>query len=538
MAEVVVKLRDGTELPGADPIVIVGPNGSGKTREAHRLGEQTTNPIEFVNAMRSPRFSPQLPAMSQTQARQQHDHARKAARTQHWELASDFDVALSQLLAEDGDAARAYREKSKAGEAVAHIGDTALERIVTIWARTFPGRRLEWKDWSPVVHNERGSVETYSASQMSDGERAALYLMCKVLLVAPNLVLVVDEPETHFHSQLAVRLWDELESAREDLRFVYVTHDLVFALSREPAQFLLADPRSGLVPVAMESGLPAEVRREILGAASFSYFASRVVFCEGEDHSLDKQFLSAWFRSRDTVVLPAGSCAAVRDCVSSLAGSKLIDNLDAIGVIDRDFHPDSYFARLDPSVFCLPVHEIEGILCLPGVIDRLALHLSRALSKSANQLVLDAITEEMLSRVAFERARQQVLNAVEDRILSKPGGYAENDLRNHLGAIEGTLGADATLVAVYESELAHAREVRLGGDPAAVVRLFPSKPVAATVATVLGLSVRRLFDLVCGALAAGPNDPLAALGADLEVQLAVLKLPARQVAERQFTNPA
>ena len=52
MADMLVKLRDGTELSGSTPIVIVGPNGSGKTREAHRLNEQTTHPIEYVNALK------------------------------------------------------------------------------------------------------------------------------------------------------------------------------------------------------------------------------------------------------------------------------------------------------------------------------------------------------------------------------------------------------------------------------------------------------------------------------------------------------
>lgn len=155
MAELKITLPDGTELGGAEPIVIIGPNGSGKTRESRRLGERTS-PIEFVNALRNTRISPQLPAMSQLQARQNHESVKNSARSQPWEIASDFDFILSQLLAEDGDAARAFRHRSKEGESVEDIPPTALEIAENLWRDIFPGRRLEWKDWSPSLLMKKG----------------------------------------------------------------------------------------------------------------------------------------------------------------------------------------------------------------------------------------------------------------------------------------------------------------------------------------------------------------------------------------------
>ena len=194
--------------------------------------------------------------MSQTQARTQYDHARTRSRNQHWEMISDFSFALSQLIAVDGGSARRFRARSRAKESVEDIPPTALEIIEDMWSEIFPGRQLDWEDWSPVVKNEKGEIQSYTANQMSDGERAALYLMAKVLLAEPNQVMVIDEPETHFHSHLAVRLWDALQHSRSDLRFVYLTHDVPFALSREPATFCWADPRSGLSPVDVNKGLP------------------------------------------------------------------------------------------------------------------------------------------------------------------------------------------------------------------------------------------------------------------------------------------
>ena len=142
LTEMPITLPSGIRLLGMDPVVIIGPNGSGKTRQS-RLLTTDNGSIEFVNALRNTRISQQLPAMSQLQARQQHDSMRNNARNQPWEIASDFDFILSQLLAEDGDAAREYRQLSKNGQSLLEIPRTALEIVQELWSDIFPGRELE-----------------------------------------------------------------------------------------------------------------------------------------------------------------------------------------------------------------------------------------------------------------------------------------------------------------------------------------------------------------------------------------------------------
>ena len=62
-----LRLHDATELPGKSPVVVIGPNGSGKTRQTRQL---TANiPMDFVNALRNTRVSPDLPAMGYDAAR-------------------------------------------------------------------------------------------------------------------------------------------------------------------------------------------------------------------------------------------------------------------------------------------------------------------------------------------------------------------------------------------------------------------------------------------------------------------------------------
>lgn len=535
MADLAITLPNGTVIAGDRPVVILGANGSGKTRESRNITATPPQQIEFVNALRNTSFGKQLDAMSQANAQQQHNSARSRSRSQHWEMVSDFSFALSQLVGEDGDSARAYRDLNELGQSVKHIPKTALQIVNQLWTEVFPGRSLSWKDWAPIVENERGEVQSYTASQMSDGERSALYLMAKVLLAQTDQVMVIDEPETHFHSHLAVKLWDALERSRSDLRFVYVTHDLTFALSREPADFLLSDPRSGLVPIDVDNGLPAEIRRDILGAASFSYFASRIILCEGDEHSLDKLLFSAWFNGRDTVVLPVGSCEGVRQAVRALSKNRLVENLEAIGIVDRDFQPEAVFATLEQEILALPIHEIEGLLCIPVIVERLGQHLSKHVPASdVPGIIQSAVSEQLILKTAQERAKYRLLNQVEDIIVSTPAGRDEVAVREHFARIGSNLGSSLDAGEILAQELDLLRSAKNSGDVQKMIRLIPSKPLAVAVSNRLGLKPRDLFQLMHSALLANQDDALGNLGRDLQTILLDIGLPQRSVSDRPF----
>ncbi|MCU1280996.1 MAG: uncharacterized protein JWM53_4542 [bacterium] len=207
--EIVLRLEGGEEIGGSGPVVIVGPNGSGKTRQSRTLAADVK--VEFVNALRNTRVAPELPAMGRDNARNQYRASRDQARSQHWELSmSEFDSMLANLLAEnamaDSDFVRRYREHPGS---VGPPPVTPLSRVTELWREVFTGRDLLWREWHPMVRSTTtGQPLEYQGHQMSDGEKAALYVAAVVFSADPGVVLVVDEPETHFHSLLAVRLWN------------------------------------------------------------------------------------------------------------------------------------------------------------------------------------------------------------------------------------------------------------------------------------------------------------------------------------------
>ena len=63
------------------------------------------------------------------------------------------------------------------------------------------------KDSKFLTYFEKnGMEEEYFSNQMSDGERAVLYLTAQILCVPQNKTLIVDEPEIHLHHSIMNRL--------------------------------------------------------------------------------------------------------------------------------------------------------------------------------------------------------------------------------------------------------------------------------------------------------------------------------------------
>ncbi len=514
----VITLADGSVLEGNSPLVVLGPNGSGKTRQARTITSDAS--IEFVNALRNTRVSPQIPAMGYGDAHNNFVSQRNQAKASHWEISSDFDYLLSQLLAQDAMVAMDYmRDVRRDGEGVLPPR-TALSQVEEIWAEVFPGRDLIWKEWAPHVRSVTTAAEgeqpvEYSGNQMSDGEKAALYLAGRVFSVESG-ILVVDEPETHLHSLLAIRLWDELEAARPDLRFVYVTHDLTFALSRRDARFVLASPTSGLKVLELGNELPDDVAGVLLGSASLSFYARRVVFCEGEDKSVDDQIYNAWFNKQDTVVRSVGSCEMVLRCVDALSNSGIATSLESLGIVDRDFVPDEFIASLPAQVFVLGLHEVESLLCLPAVLTAVAQHLGKAVDLAVYRGQLgNAVTITDRHRIVLDRWKRR-LEPLLESLVSTVRSRTESldlivaDIPNLFDHTKWSFSPEDLLVTEKERVEATVPD----GTADEILRLAPGKKFLGIAAHSVGMTVPAYTSLVVTALQ-GADLKLSPLGEEL-----------------------
>jgi len=365
VSETSIKIDPEQEVLGIGPVVILGPNGAGKTR--HAVNMAGWNNADAIGALRNIALPPDIAMTSLPQAKTQLEQQLQQRRSQPWQMSSEINQLFSKLMAEDSSSAIRFRDQHKADPS-AEPETTKLMRLSEVWERLFPGRQIDFSGHRPVVRSDYSSAGgEYPAQQMSDGERVALYLAGRVL-DSDSSIIIVDEPEVHFHSRLAARFWTELEQLRSDCRFVYVTHDLPFALSRRDARYVIIRPNVPPQLVNLEEGIPPEIAQSLLAAASFSIHARRVVFCEGaESSSVDHALYHAWFSEPETAVVPVGASSDVVRCAVSFGRSDLVAGLDAIGIVDRDYWPDRYVSNLPAEVVCLAVHEVENFFCLPDV---------------------------------------------------------------------------------------------------------------------------------------------------------------------------
>ena len=521
--DIPIKIAENLQLSGTTPIVLLGPNGAGKTR--HATAMMGWNNADMIAALRNIALPTDIGMLSIEQAKRELVNYFNRRRSQPWELSSEINNLFSKLMAEDSAAAIHFRDAFVPGSA-SLPEKTKLMRLQDAWTNLFPGRHIDFAGYHPMVHSDYSSTSgDYPAQAMSDGERVALYLAGRVLDSDRNII-IVDEPEVHFHSRLGTRFWNEMEQVRSDCRYVYITHDLPFALSRRDATFVIVMPNRPPQVISLKSGLPKDLIEALLAAASFSIHAKRIVFCEGiEGPSLDQAIYSAWFDGPDTAVIPVENGDNVSRCTVAFGQNNLVSGVEAIGIIDRDYWPETYLSALPSSVVSLKVHEVENLLCLESVFVAVAQHLGLNLTDATSRyltFINDAksrFTGGLFNKQHSERFRRRCEHEYRRALNRIPVGDDPAAMElTHVAALDTATWpvSPATILAEEKALLEHA----LLESADEFNRVYPGKVFVKLAASALGMQPSAYEDLLCSALGAKQAEPLFQLGKQLQDCLA------------------
>ena len=247
---------------------------------------------------------------------------------------------------------------------------TKLQQLKQIWDGLLPHRALQVSEASiKVTPQSANNPTSYDGSEMSDGERAIFYFLGQCL-VARKTALIIDEPEGHIHKAILGPLWDTVEKARPDCGFVYITHDLDFAVTRAASSstsfvLITINRNNGKLRACPKiPGCPNMWSRNSSAAAN-QFCSSRA------SGSMDLTIYRHQYA--EFTIVPIGSCDAVIHSVASYRGSSTLHRLGACGLVDAD-HRDAaeVDSLLQRKVYVLPVAEIENLLLLPEVFLALA----------------------------------------------------------------------------------------------------------------------------------------------------------------------
>ena len=365
-------------LKAGKTTIIIGANGSGKTRLAVYLEEQLGEKAHRIAAHRALSLNPNVDRIPETKARQYLTYGdsgnsvsisnRKYYRWKNnapTSLLNDFDRLLQYLFAQQNNLAVENNQKLNRREKITN-SKTKLDILQEVWERLLPLKKLHITADDIRVSSTSIESADYSASEMSDGERAVFYILGQVLSANEGSILIFDEPELHIHKSIISNLWDEIEKLRPDCSFLMITHDIEFAATRVAKKYVIRNYYSAPawdISEIPDSELDEQTITLILGSRK------PILFVEGEKTSLDMATYRLCYP--EWTVIPKGSCKDVIQAVSSLR--KLnedmpILNIKCAGIVDRDTRDSAQIQELEEQdIKVLRYSEIENIFSLSSV---------------------------------------------------------------------------------------------------------------------------------------------------------------------------
>jgi ABC-type lipoprotein export system ATPase subunit len=497
-----------TEIESNQSIIFIGANGSGKTRlgvwidlkspqneKAHRISAQkiltmpdTATPVAINLAESDLLYGSKNMDTSGLLWHKEYRRWGSGNKSAAVSSLNDFEKLMVYLFSEHTEQAAKYLDDSIKSQTKITPPITKLALVKNTWEKILPHRELIISGLriQTCVKGSKDSV--YSSSEMSDGERVIFYLIGQCLAAPNDGIIIVDEPEIHLHKSIQAPLWREIENLRNDCLFIYLTHDVDFAISLRESKKIWLKGFDGInwdwQTVPQMEDLPEDLLIQILGSRK------PVVFVEGENGSYDSSLYSSILS--DYLVVPCGSCSQVIQIVKSLNTNQKIHRLTVLGIIDRDRRNDIEIKSLEHlGIYTLNVAEVENLFCVPEVIRVVSKQLLREEDDdviSVKKFVIKSIRDEIESQISL-RAINEIkfrLNCFNEKAKGK-GGIADE-----LKRLTSSINIDE----IYSENESLFSSAVANNDYELILRIYNRKSLSTQISKHLGLSNGELAELV------------------------------------------
>lgn len=340
-------------------IVMIGANGSGKSTFARNLKGKLSDNITIISAQHLLVYTkPETISINNKEIELVHSFQSSGKLGSDPNLANlfgnDFNNLISALFAENGDREHNYYTNIEKKQ------DSILIKAIKIWNEIIAHRKLA---------NSKYSIEVltldeikYDFNYLSDGEKAVFYYIAHVLLAKKDSYIIIDEPENHLHLAICNKLWDILEQERSDCKFIYLTHNLDFATTRNDRvvfwnKKFVPPSEWDVIRLPQDKSIPERLLMEIIGSRR------NILFCEGDDkNSLDFKLYSVLFANY--TIIPVGGHLNVINYCMAYNKNRQIYGQEAIGIIDGDCHLPEQIRKWEINkIYTLPTNEIENLIC-------------------------------------------------------------------------------------------------------------------------------------------------------------------------------
>ncbi len=370
-------------------LVAIGANGSGKTSLAENIKRYVKTNCVVIGAQKLllvPKLNSVLDieySKKQLRDQQAKDKALKQPLIYDQDdselknsiaddVADEFSAVINNLLATHNAQIHKFANDYAIDNTIPRE-KTILETVFDLWHKIMPQRELTCSDGINIMV-KADEMSEYPAYQLSDGEKVTLYLIADVMQTPADSYIIVDEPETYLHKSIVNKLWDILETERKKDRcvFVYLTHNVEFAVSRHAKKIWIKsyNTKEDLgwdIQEIQDNAIPPELLLDILGSRR------PILFCEGVKEKAtysDAQIYEVLYPQ--FTIKPLGSC---RDVINYTRAFNSIPNniCKAYGIIDADYRsPKAINEYLADGIYTTNVSEIENLFLLEEFLMRMA----------------------------------------------------------------------------------------------------------------------------------------------------------------------
>lgn len=480
-------------------LLFVGANGSGKTRLGTWLDMSSPDQARVfrISAQKSLSMPDTTTPTSIELAEQDlvfgHPNAGQN-KNNRWQnkpatfFLNDFQKLMVFLFSDETEENAKFKVAQRQSTTKLEPPLTRMDKLKQAWERILPHRELVVGGLRIQTQVRGDASKIYNASEMSDGERVIFYLIGQCLAAPQDGIIVIDEPELHLHKSVQAPLWAEVERLRPDCLFVYLTHDVDFAVAQEGAQRVWLKSFDGKSwdweLIADNDDLPDDLLIEVLGSRK------PVVFVEGvngsHDVSLYREILTSF------LVIPRGSCDQVIQAVRALRSNTQLHHLQVYGLIDRDRRTAAEIAALQTdNIYTLDVAEVENLFCTQEILALVSSRFARDITVDFNQAVTQVfkqLTTELDTQVSL-RVIAEVkfkLNCFDASARGVPAlTTALQQLTNDINI--------AALYAQFDGEFQTAINAK---DYRGLLRLYIRKSLPNQIGGALGLKAGELVELV------------------------------------------
>lgn len=390
-------------------LILLGPNGSGKTSFAVFLQQASQN-IRIIPAFKPLYYKKDIHnAPSNTKISDYNASINRNLYTEahsginnSYNLFSMWDTLFSKqiigIVNEHIEKALEYQKSNCKSK-------TVFESIKGIFEDIFPEIQIDIDSTNKVIVCTKNGINKYDINGLSDGERSALFYIGTILTAPNDSYIIVDEPENHLNPAIYNTIWDKLEIIREDCQYIYISHTMDFVNSRKNYEIMTIT--NFIYPSSFEFDFIDPYQLDFPSDLIMKLIGSKipVLFCEGSKDSYDYKIYQVLYGS-ENLVLPVGSCDNVIKFTRLVKELDRFFNIQAKGIIDNDFLQNQEIELLkQDNIFTLKVNEVEMLLLDEILVKEVLIHKNSEDSISEIQKKFDFFKNELVNIILDNRSK-------------------------------------------------------------------------------------------------------------------------------------